>query len=365
MILDIIIVGAGPYGLSLAAHAQASGLSYELIGFPMEFWYKKMPPEMFIRTKLQNTGLSDPNNSFTLERFSKEGGIALDYPLTRRTFVEYGFWFIYKTGINVTEDYVTSISKNEDIFQIHTSNGREIYSKNVVIAVGLTNARYVPENLTHLPSSLVTHSSDHINFHSFKGRNVLVLGGGQSAWEVAALLHEAAANVKLVYRSPMRLSSDKETNERQKYFADKFYFMNEVEKEKIHLELRKPTVADFLVPLVEGKVQKFPNTRIKEVLQTDNGKLQVFFQKDDIVVDHLIAATGFKYSLYKLSFLNPILTLLETEVDDKPKVDKNFQSTISGLYFAGPATAFSHGPTFLFIAGVWHTSKTIISSIGN
>ena len=47
---DIAIVGAGPYGLSAAAHLKAKGFAVRVFGEPMEFWADKMPAGMLLRS---------------------------------------------------------------------------------------------------------------------------------------------------------------------------------------------------------------------------------------------------------------------------------------------------------------------------
>jgi thioredoxin reductase len=99
--------------------------------------------------------------------------------------MDFGLWY------QVTEDYVVSISQMREGFELQTEKGKTLHSRCVALAVGLTNAKYIPENLRHLPSSLVSHSSEHTQFSLFQGKSVLVLGGGQSAWESAVLLHQS------------------------------------------------------------------------------------------------------------------------------------------------------------------------------
>jgi cation diffusion facilitator CzcD-associated flavoprotein CzcO len=362
--LDIVIIGAGPYGISLAAHAQDEGLKYELLGYPMDFWKNKMPPRMFIRTGLEFTGLSDPKKRFTLENYQLEKEIKLSYPMARTELVEYAFWFIHKSGIHFKEELVHSISLENQAYTVQTESGRSLYAKNVIVAVGLTNAYYIPDHFAQLPKELVSHTSQYTDFNVFKGKDVYVLGGGQSAWEAAALLYEAGSKVELIYRGSKRVPPPPNLNARQQYYADKFFYLTTEEKQEIRRELEVATVSDFLVPLVEGKVKQRPNTEIKKAQQTKDGKLNITLSSDEnMVIDHLISATGFRFSVDKLPFLKSLSPLICKEVDGTPKVDQHFESSLFGLYFAGPATAYSHGPAFRFIAGVWQTSKTIIPSI--
>ncbi|MHA6258430.1 NAD(P)-binding domain-containing protein [Sporosarcina sp. CAU 1771] len=363
--LDVAIIGAGPYGLSLAAHAKEAGLNYRVFGYPMDFWKTKMPPEMFIRTLLAYTGLSDSKNEFTLHRYQTEMNITLSYPLPRSIFVDYGLWFTEKMNLLIETVYIEKLENTNGLFRLETEGGKKYIAKKVIVAVGLTNAQYIPKNLSSFPETLVSHTSNYTDYLGFKDKSVAVIGGGQSAWETAALLYQSQARVELIYRRAGRLSPpEKNMNEEQRELADKFYFLSQEEKNRAQNQFSIPTVSDFLVPLVEGKVKQRPNTSISHLSKLENDKLRLIFNdQSSIVVDHVIAATGYRFSLKKLPFLHPILNNIQTNEIGEPIVNQYFESTLSDLFFAGPATASQHGPTFRFISGVWHTSDVLINYI--
>src|SRR5213079_230240 len=53
---DVAIVGAGPYGLSAAAHLRAAnGLDVRVFGEPMSFWERHMPKGMLLRSPLEGS----------------------------------------------------------------------------------------------------------------------------------------------------------------------------------------------------------------------------------------------------------------------------------------------------------------------
>src|SRR5919206_524140 len=57
-----------------------------------------------------------------------------------------------------------------------------------------------PAAFNELPAELATHASAHRDLSRFAGKRVVVVGGGQSALESAALLHEAGADVEVLVR---------------------------------------------------------------------------------------------------------------------------------------------------------------------
>src|SRR5262249_1018030 len=72
----------------------------------------------------------------------------------------------------------------------------------VVVAIGLHPFRRIPDALGALSPDLVSHSADHGDLSHFEGRDTIVIGAGSSAVELATLLHERGAKVRLVTRSP-------------------------------------------------------------------------------------------------------------------------------------------------------------------
>lgn len=363
--LDLAIIGSGPYGISLAAHAQAQGLVYALFGYPMDFWKNQMPPEMFIRTKVDYIGLSDPDDSYTFARYQEETGRECFYPVPRSVWVDYAFWFAEKNNVRFSEEWVNRLDYKDGVFLLATEPGRRVAARRVVIAVGLTHAEYIPPNLRILSEKWVTHTNGYTSYEDFAGKRVAVLGGGQSGWEAAALLHQAGALPHLIYRGSGYEPSVPQINARQRQLAPIFFFLPTEEQERLRREFLKPTVTEFLVPLVEGKVQQHPYSEIIEARVQSNPD-QLFLRLSNgetLEVDHVIAATGYRPNLQKVPFLNSIADRIEVESNGYPKISSAFESSVSGLYFAGPLSAYHHGPSFTQIAGVWHTSKTIIPSL--
>src|SRR5437870_3976583 len=81
---DITIVGAGPFGLSIAAHLGDHGLDFRIIGSPMQNWLTKMPKGMLLKSAGFASTLYDPDRIFTLRQYYEDQGIPyhdLDLPI--------------------------------------------------------------------------------------------------------------------------------------------------------------------------------------------------------------------------------------------------------------------------------------------
>src|ERR1700687_2680600 len=104
---EVIVIGAGPYGLSSAAHLHASGTEACVFGEPMQFWDENMPEGMLLRSPREASTISDPRSEFTLEAYETASRTSAAKRVTRETFVNYGKWFQTKLGSNLDRRNVT------------------------------------------------------------------------------------------------------------------------------------------------------------------------------------------------------------------------------------------------------------------
>jgi Thioredoxin reductase len=366
--LDVVIIGAGPYGISVAAHAAAYGLSYKLMGYPMDFWKNQMPQNMFIRTPHDLVSFSDPKRKWTIHQYAKETNTKLESPLPRTVFVQYAFWFAEKTGVEFTPELVDEVSLDGGYYSIVTESGLQLEARNIVIATGIKEFQYMPSVFRGLPRSLVSHTLGYTSFETFQGKDVIVVGSGQSAWEAAALLYEAKANTQLIYRRSTPVYGGNRTQEViLRGIGNVFYKLPRFLKRKLwQIAAETVPIARFLRPYVEGKVPQIGNTQVEHIKNMDE-KVQLSLSNGlTIIADHVIVASGFRINIDKLSFLNHDLkaTIMREEGHTEfPKLNKHFESSVKGLYFAGPLSSHSQGPTFRFILGLEKASNTIVSSI--
>src|ERR1700692_3734019 len=88
--LPVAIVGAGPFGLSIAAHLRSRGVPFRIFGTPMHRWRAQMPMGMFLKSEEAASSIADPAGRYTLQQFCAEAGLSYGTaPVPLDTFTRY------------------------------------------------------------------------------------------------------------------------------------------------------------------------------------------------------------------------------------------------------------------------------------
>ncbi len=390
--VDIAIVGAGPYGLSLAAHLNQSRRTFRIFGEPMSFWSRHMPRGMRLKSEGFASSLSDPKSEFTLKVFCRDRGIAyadVGLPVALETFIAYGCEFQRRYVPQLERVEVKEVRQTGEGFEVTTSTGESVRSRQVVVAVGIGNFTHMPPLLKDLPRGLVTHSSEHSDLGSFKSGKVAVLGAGASALDVAALLKEAGAQVELIARGDSLMFHDPPQQEprpflervkqprsglgtgwRSRLSCDVplvFHALPETLRIRAVARHLGPAPCWFVRDAVVGMPQHL-GAKLVGAEPTDKGIRVAFIQggtRKTIEADHLIAATGFKVALPRLGFFGDSLRSRVQSAEGSPVLGRHFDSSVPGLYFIGVTAANSFGPLLRFAFGADYAAKRLSRHLMN
>jgi thioredoxin reductase len=389
---EIAVVGAGPYGLSIAAHLRKLGLSFRIFGPAMDTWISHMPKGMCLKSDGFASDLYDPDGALTLKKYCAEQSIPyadMGLPVRLQTFTEYGLAFRDRMVPELENKKVVGIKRTQDGFSLTLDDGETFSARRVVLAVGVTHFEYVPENLSHLPAQFLSHSARHRELAALKGRNVVVIGGGASALDLAGLLHEAGANVQLVARKRELKFHSKPTGKprswwkklrhpdsglgpgmRSRFFSNApwaFQFLPESLRVDLVKRTLGPSGGYFVHDMVVGKVPLHLGYSIERAEVKGNSvHLQLRAQdgsSKELVAEHVIAATGYKVDLKRLGFLSDDLRSEIRTAAGSPILSRGFESSVPGLYFAGLAAANSFGPVMRFAFGAGFAAKRVSAAL--
>jgi len=382
-----VIVGSGPYGLSLAAQLAPFKVDFRIFGLCMETWDMHMPRNMLLKSEGFASNLYAPDAGYSLRKFCRERNIPYEdvgTPVHRQTFVEYGREFQRRLVPQLEQTVINRLSQVPGGFELQTAEGQTLQARRVVLAVGITHFAYMPPALLGLANHAASHSYDHGDLSKFQGKRVLIIGAGASAVDVAIDLKTAGARPELMARtsrilfhSPSvahrswgeRLRNPRSTvglGWRSKLAVDLPLLFHALPE-----RLRHRTVARHLGPApgwfaraeFEGKIPAHLGCQLERVSESGS-QLSVFCRDSsgvshEIETDHVIAATGYRPVLRALPFLDEALAAKIRSAGETPTLDRNFSSTVADLYMIGLASANNFGPVCRFACGAEFTTKRL------
>jgi thioredoxin reductase len=395
--VDVAIIGAGPYGLSIAAHLGHANVGYRIFGSTMGAWKHRMPPGMLLKSHAWSSSLYDPFGELTLEAFCANRALpyhASNIPVPLETFISYGEAFQKRFVPDVENCELVRLDWTGSRFHAVFHDGESLYAKRVIIAVGVHHYAYVPPQLSDLPPELVTHSGVYGPLDSLVGKQIIIVGAGASASGLAALISEQGAEVSIVARHTElpfpKLPRESRSLLRRlalplrplvypnsgiggswllKICADTPQVIHALPKAlRLHIARTAlgPSGHSNLRSRVIGKIPTYLGrsliaaTPVKDRIRLDlvakDGSAEV------LEADHVIAATGFRPDVSRLAFLRPLFAAIKTE-QATPRLSSRYESSIPGLYFVGPTTANSFGPVARFAYGAIHPARTIAAHV--
>jgi cation diffusion facilitator CzcD-associated flavoprotein CzcO len=196
---EVAIIGAGPYGLSLAAHLRARGIRYRIFGDPMRFW-RDMPIGVNLKSLAFATNIYVPERGHTFPRWCLERGLEDFEPCTMQSFAAYGCDMQKRFVPELEEVFVTNVSRGTREFEITLANGERFSAARVVSCTGLSGLSYTPTLLQDLGPQRMRHTFDISDYSEFKNKKVAVIGAGASAIEAGALVLESGGTSEVFIR---------------------------------------------------------------------------------------------------------------------------------------------------------------------
>lgn len=381
---NVLILGAGPYGLSAAAYLRAAGVEARIFGEPMSFWEKQMPVGMCLRSNWGASHIADPGQRLTLDAYCREKGNHLSKPIPLDRFVDYGRWYQKQAVQNLEQRQVLAIDRAGRGFTVAMADGEEFAARRVVVAAGIAAFVARPPEFTAISHCLASHTSEHSDLRKFKGRRVAVIGAGQSALESAALLQEAGIEVEVIARkSSLNWVGLHPKLHHLGIISKIFYSKRDVGPAGIsrlvsmpHLFRRfprgfqdraayraiRPAGAGWLQPRLVG----VPIALGRKVVSADEKGSQLHLQLDDgsdRLVDHALLATGFRVDVSRYAFLSPSLAGRVETVNGFPVLKRGLESSVLGLHFLGKPASWSFGPLLGFVSGAEFASTELVRSI--
>ena len=376
---DLLIIGAGPFGLAIAAQAAHAGIDYLIVGKPMEFWRKHMPKGMYLRSACD--WHLDPQNNDTIEKFLEtQGKTSRDVePLSLDFYLSYVDWFQQQKNIQPLPVCIRQLdhSSANNTFVATTVDDGTIHARRAVLAPGFKHFTNVPDELKNrLPASRFLHTCEFTNFSNSAGRRYLIIGGRQSAYEWAALLVEAGATAVHVahrHESPTFEEADWSwVNALVDNMAENpswFRNLSQLEKDQIAHRMwaeGRLKLEPWLGPRLQNdRVHVWPRTEVLSCREQGDGALQVELSSGGtVIVDQIVLATGYKVNIAQLPVLasGNILATLKTR-NGFPELDDHFETSIPGLFITSMPATQDFGPFFGFTVAVRASAQLVCKAL--
>lgn len=386
--IDVAIIGAGPYGLSLAAHLAALGVDYCVFGPSMAFWRENMPPGRLLKSDGNASDLPAPD-AFPIREFLTARGVTFraEEPIPVEHFHDYGMAFHERHVSSCDTRLVARICRADDGFRLTLDDGTAVAARRAVVAVGVRPFAYTPAEYLALPAERISHSVRYGSVAALAGCRVAVIGSGASAIDVASALNEAGAfpiivsrRARIAFHAPPCKRKLRHRIRRPDTGIgggwDLWLFANfphafHALPETTRLHLIETTLGAapgwFMRKKIEGQVPTLTGVTTERIAM--EGEKIVFDlvdragTKSCLKVDHVVAATGFRPDIGRLDFLDPTLRAAIRTAGTAPALSRRFETTMPGLFMIGPVAAPSFGPVMRFVFGAGKTTAPLATHL--
>ena len=385
---DTAIIGAGPFGLSIAAHLSRI-LGIIMFGEPMRTWRTLMPPDMLLRSDWEHTNLSAPNGAGTLEAWARSGEGERVEPLPLQHFLRYAEWFHRSFVPQSDPADVARVDLADGGVRVTTVSGDEVQARNAVLALGVTPFPRVPPVLGASGDPRIRIVLERTGYDDLAGKRVAVIGAGNNGVESALLAHRAnAASVELLVRSRVRWFTEREPHAprgpvRQRLYdlaypvvgfgppplnrfaihPDAFARLPHAMRLRINQRLLRPGAAPWLREHVEGVIPITEGVEVQRVESRPDDLVLTLSDGTTREVDACIVACGFAFSRDGLKVLSPELRSRIAIQDGWPVLDRSFRTNVPQISLVGFPAEGRFGPLSRFVEGADFAAQRVTESL--
>ena len=384
---DVAVVGAGPYGLALAAACRAAGRSTVIFGPALETW-RQMPAGMELRAAWKEMSLTRANEPGSLEEWCSSTGMTPHEPMTVTEFIAYATWFGDRYAGERTAGLVTDVETGAGARLSVRTNDASWHVSEVVIAPGIGPFPYVPDRFAESLDDPRVGLAAGYEGADDAGRRVAVVGGGQSALEAAATAVRSGAETTLLARSGVHWFTDHEPSRprgelRRRAFElaypavgygppplnrlvlhpDLFARLPVEARRRLSDRLLRPGGSPWLRAAVVGKATIEEGVEVTTMSRTEAGVSLSLTDGRTAEFDRVLFGTGYRFRLDALAFLSPELRSRIRLEGGWPVLDRAFRTTERRIRLVGFPAEGRFGPIARFVLGVPFTAARVATTL--
>lgn len=377
---DVCVIGAGPFGLTVAAHLRAAGFAVRVFGEVMSFW-RRMPEGMLLRSTRAGISLHDPARPLALADYERAERTTLATPVVRAEYIRYVEWYQRQAVPDIDPRTVRRVDRTDGGFLLALDDGERVATRRLVVAVGLDPFKRRLPVFDGLPPERAPHSFDERTPAAHAGRSVVVIGSGQSALESAAALVHAGAEVEVITRAAVihwlanndHIDRDRSLLSHLLYppgalgppginwivqLPGLFRALPGPVQARVAARAARPAVSGRLRPCAERLTIAYGRSVTGAAL--DRGRVRLALDDGtERIVDHVVQGTGFRVEMERFGFLSPEIVAAIRTLDGQPRLGPGYESSIPGLHFVGAASDASYGPLMRAIAGTAYAAHAV------